>query len=160
MPDPTQRDARDAEAGNGMRVLTLTQPWASLVVLGCKTLETRSWYTTYRGPLLIHAAKGYPASARMQVTHPRFSDALTAEGQDPHTLPLGVILGQVTLTDVREVASPSVRAILEARHDEEGFGNYAPGRFAWLLTTPVRFDTHIPARGALGLWTYQAMAVT
>jgi hypothetical protein len=39
-----------------MKVLTLWQPWASLVQLGVKTIETRSWSTTYRGPLAIHAA--------------------------------------------------------------------------------------------------------
>ena len=39
-----------------MKVLTLHQPWASLVALGVKTIETRSWSTQYRGPLAIHAA--------------------------------------------------------------------------------------------------------
>jgi hypothetical protein len=43
-----------------MKALTLTQPWATLVAIGAKTIETRSWPTSYRGPLAIHAAKGYP----------------------------------------------------------------------------------------------------
>lgn len=42
-----------------MKVLTLTQPWATLVAIGAKHIETRSWATNYRGPLAIHAAKGY-----------------------------------------------------------------------------------------------------
>ena len=41
-----------------MKVLTLTQPWATLVAIGAKRIETRSWATKYRGPLLIHAAAG------------------------------------------------------------------------------------------------------
>lgn len=41
-----------------MKALTLTQPWATLVALGAKRIETRSWSTKYRGPLLIHAAAG------------------------------------------------------------------------------------------------------
>ncbi len=41
-----------------MRTLTLTQPWATLVALGAKTIETRSWQTSYRGPLAIHAGQG------------------------------------------------------------------------------------------------------
>jgi hypothetical protein len=41
-----------------MKALSLTQPWASLVVAGAKKLETRSWPTYYRGPLLIHAFEG------------------------------------------------------------------------------------------------------
>jgi activating signal cointegrator 1 len=39
-------------------VLTLTQPYASLVALGVKTFETRDWGTRYRDMLLIHAGKG------------------------------------------------------------------------------------------------------
>ena len=38
-----------------MRVLTLHQPWASLVAVGAKCFETRSWRTHYRGELAIHA---------------------------------------------------------------------------------------------------------
>lgn len=39
-------------------VLTLTQPYATLVALGAKQFETRDWGTRYRGALLIHAGKG------------------------------------------------------------------------------------------------------
>ena len=39
-----------------MKVLTLHQPYASLIALGLKTIETRSWSTKYRGPLAVHAA--------------------------------------------------------------------------------------------------------
>lgn len=42
-----------------MKAITLTQPWATLVAIGTKQIETRSWATSYRGPLVIHAAKGY-----------------------------------------------------------------------------------------------------
>jgi hypothetical protein len=38
--------------------LTLTQPWATLVAVGAKRVDTRDWDTDYRGPLAIHAAKG------------------------------------------------------------------------------------------------------
>ena len=39
-----------------MKALTIWQPWASLLVSGQKKYETRSWATTYRGPIAIHAA--------------------------------------------------------------------------------------------------------
>jgi activating signal cointegrator 1 len=38
-----------------VRVLSLLQPWASLLVFGEKRVETRSWKTAYRGPVAIHA---------------------------------------------------------------------------------------------------------
>ena len=47
-----------------MKAITLTQPWATLVAMGAKQVETRSWSTAYRGQIAIHAAKGYPKEAR------------------------------------------------------------------------------------------------
>jgi hypothetical protein len=44
--------------GYVMKGLTLTQPWATLIAIGAKRIETRSWSTSYRGPIAIHAAKG------------------------------------------------------------------------------------------------------
>lgn len=48
-----------------MKALSLTQPWASLVAVGAKRIETRSWRTSYRGPLAIHAAKLRSRTLRM-----------------------------------------------------------------------------------------------
>lgn len=41
-------------------VLTLHQPWATLIALGAKTVETRGWPTKYRGPIAIHAGLARP----------------------------------------------------------------------------------------------------
>lgn len=41
-----------------MKALSIRQPWAWLIVNGYKDIENRSWRTKYRGPVLIHAAKG------------------------------------------------------------------------------------------------------
>lgn len=41
-----------------MRVITLKQPWATLVAMGIKNIEFRSWKTNYRGKILIHAGSG------------------------------------------------------------------------------------------------------
>lgn len=40
-----------------MKVITIRQPWANLVALSLKTIETRNWKTKYRGPIAIHAGK-------------------------------------------------------------------------------------------------------
>lgn len=62
--DPRHYRRRDRDRGRcpmtDVRALTLWQPWASLVAVGAKTIETRGWSTDYRGPLLIHAAKRKP----------------------------------------------------------------------------------------------------
>ena len=41
-----------------MKVITIKQPWASLIAYGYKRYEFRSWKTNYRGPIYIHAGKG------------------------------------------------------------------------------------------------------
>ena len=40
-----------------MKVLTVKEPWASLIAYGYKEYEFRSWKTNYRGKILIHAGK-------------------------------------------------------------------------------------------------------
>ena len=46
-----------------MKVLTIKQPWATLIMQGNKRFEFRSWQTKYRGELLIHAGKGIDKEA-------------------------------------------------------------------------------------------------
>ena len=44
---------------HAVKVLTIRQPWAWLIVSGYKDIENRTWKTNYRGPLLIHAASSF-----------------------------------------------------------------------------------------------------
>ena len=46
-----------------MKVLTLKQPWATLVAEGIKKYEFRTWKTNYRGKILIHAGVGIDKDA-------------------------------------------------------------------------------------------------
>ena len=39
-----------------IKVLSLTEPFATLIKKGVKTIEIRSWKTNYRGKLYIHAS--------------------------------------------------------------------------------------------------------
>ncbi len=41
----------------GMKAISIREPWASMIREGIKSIETRTWYTSYRGPLLICASK-------------------------------------------------------------------------------------------------------
>jgi activating signal cointegrator 1 len=43
-----------------MKALSLMQPWATLLICGEKTVETRSWRTSHRGLLAVHASKTFP----------------------------------------------------------------------------------------------------
>ena len=52
-----------------MRVITLKQPWATLVAEGLKKYEFRSWKYSYRGEILIHAGKGVDKDAMKKFEH-------------------------------------------------------------------------------------------
>ena len=74
------------------RILTVRQPWASLIVLGHKDIENRTWSTRYRGPLLIHAASVISRNDRIARAF-----AASMDIELPHKLPLGRIVGVVRL---------------------------------------------------------------
>lgn len=50
-----------------MKVLTIRQPWASLIIEGYKMFEFRSWKTNYRGEILIHAGQGVDRDAMKMI---------------------------------------------------------------------------------------------
>lgn len=139
------------------RVVTIRQPFATLIALGIKTIETRSWQTRYRGTLLIHAAKKDDRNCLALVCSDWFWGALhdVFGGKKPETrddldvLPRGAIIARTELRDcvlMTETTMPD--------EPERSFGFYEPGRFAWHLenTVPVK---PIPAKGKLGLWHWQ-----
>lgn len=136
-----------------MRTLSLTQPWASLVVWGHKAWETRSWETSHRGRIAVHASKGFPRWAIECCFDTPFSTTLNQMGcYVPDDLPRGMVVGVVTLVDCRR--TEDVRDSLSAQERE--FGDYSNGRWAWKLSDPRRLSTPIPATGSLGLWDWQA----
>ena len=140
-----------------MKTLTLLQPWATLVALEAKRIETRSWYTTYRGPLAIHAARRMSAAAISLCWEAPFRTALETGGYragdgpatNPFGLPLGAVIAVVTLLDVQSICLENQPA-----EPEFSFGDYTPGRFAWILSDVHRLTAPVPARGRLGLWEW------
>jgi activating signal cointegrator 1 len=127
-----------------MKALTLTQPWAQLVIEGRKQLETRSWQCGYRGGLAIHAAKGMPADARA---------AAVEFGYDPDALPRMAILGHVTMLG----CVPTHLVRYDISDEERSFGDYTTGRYAFRLAHPERYPEPVPVRGALGLWDWEPL---
>lgn len=136
---------------NTLKCLSLTQPYASLVMIGAKRIETRSWRTSYRGILGIHAAKGFPKWAREICTQEPFKRTLIAAGfRSIADLPLGCLLGTVQLVDC--VPVEYVRPTISS--EEYAFGDYSDHRFAWRLEDVRIFPEPISVRGSLGLWNF------
>lgn len=70
-----------------MKVITIKQPFATLIAEGLKEYEFRTWRTKYRGDILIHAGKGVDKEAMKRYHH------LNLE------YPSGCIIAKATITD-------------------------------------------------------------
>jgi len=151
-----------------VKALSLTQPFATLVAIGAKKIETRSWSTQYRGPLAIHASKGFPKWARETCSELPFHAALFRGGyalglHSSDILPTGAVIATCKLVDCLPMES---RICLPGVFDdypnldtpqERAFGDYSEGRWAWVIEEPEIIDP-IPAKGALGLWEWTPVA--
>ena len=84
-----------------MKAISLWQPWATLIAVGAKRLETRSWESRYQGELAIHAAKRWTADAHDLIQESPFREALQG-----HRMPRGVIVAVVRLTGCLRTARP------------------------------------------------------
>jgi hypothetical protein len=122
-----------------MKVLSIMQPWAFLIVSNIKGLENRTWNPKYRGRLLVHAGKKEDLDSMDWAIR----TAAEAMGVAPHEVMeaylrrrhLGAIVGEVKLTDV-----------VERSTDRWFFGPYG-----LVLREPIRYRP-LPCRGHLGLF--------
>lgn len=152
-----------------MKALTLTQPWATLVAIGAKKIETRSWNTAYRGQLAIHAAKTWPVWAKdICLTEPFFSvlrnNNLAGVGITRWIadLPLGCIVATCRLVAVHRVDGEDWRPgqrgweierdFWAASEQEKAFGDYSVRRYMWFIKDVVPLFEPVPVKGALSLW--------
>lgn len=154
-----------------MKALSVWQPHASLTAIMAKGIETRGWATKYRGPLAIHAAKTFPKSARELCCEPIFSEALFGPGKHCYTstldLPFGAVIATCNLAEccaIKEdglyrldpdlIEPPTWFAPLPGE-PEISFGDYTPGRFAWILKDVKILPEPIPAKGHQSLWNWE-----
>ena len=125
-----------------MKVLTIKQPWATLIMQGNKRFEFRSWQTKYRGELLIHAGKGIDKEAVK-----RLANYL------PQELPQGKILGKVTLVDCIKI-TPEFKEELLKENNEIYTKSSFHENYGWQLEDVHVFNKTIDAKGHLSLWEY------
>ncbi len=106
-----------------MRAITLWQPYATAIACGSKTIETRSWNTDYRGRIAIHAAKRWTPKQR------RFAQIEVNLGRLPPQIHLGMVVATAEIVDVR--TSEELLPTIDGAN--RTFGDFAPGRFGWML---------------------------
>lgn len=143
-----------------MRIISLWQPWASLMALDEKRIETRSWGTRYRGEIAIASTLKFTKEARALCRSVPFRLALERHGiKDPDELPLGAILCRTTLraivpTDPFVMAGmPRISEFQRygAAEFDPDFGDYRPERRAWICENVRPCRDPIPYAGAQGI---------
>ena len=130
-----------------MKVLSLIEPWATLIKEGKKLIETRSWYTSYRGELYIHAS-----SKKIKKNDAHTIELLELIPNIP--MGYGHILCKCKLVDCVYMDEEFLNHI---RKDKQEFlcGEYSLGRYAWILEDVEPLQEPIPAKGHLNIWNYE-----
>lgn len=128
-----------------MKVLSLTEPYATLIKNGIKTIETRSWKTTYRGKLYIHAS-----STKIPKEYKNNKELMPLV--DLNNLNYGNIICSCDLVDCIEMTDEFIENIKNNMKSEYITGIYAKGRYAWILKNIKVLDSPIKTKGHLGIW--------
>lgn len=158
-----------------MKGITLWQPWAQLVAIEAKQIETRSWSTDYRGVLAIHASKNTDwlsickdkpfrealADADWNIGHSEYKRYVSNWMVKPLLFPLGAVIAVCEIVACVEIPASARRfpigkgklnQLIPPDPPEARFGDYRPGRFAWILGNIQALNEPIPCRGYQQLW--------
>ena len=122
-----------------VKIISVRQPWAWLIVAGHKDIENRTWRTSYRGRLLVHASLATePDDFPVQREWIENWTGIVI----PEDLPRGAIVGSATLTDVLDMNDPGGRLC---------FSPWFEGPYGFHMADAVEFAEPIPCRGQLGI---------
>lgn len=136
--------------------LTLWQPWATMIAVGAKRIETRHWKTNYRGWLVIHAAKRFQIAEKELCLHSPFCEMLKCAGILRLTdMPLGAGLCAAYLVEVTPTETLTEgTALVDFDEVERALGNYQPRRYAWIFDRVLAFPAPIVLSGRQGIWNW------
>lgn len=145
-----------------MKALSLMQPWAGLLVLGSKEVETRSWNTKHRGVVAIHASAKIPKEGYdlLKWIATQIPTGQWSPGGEYYNIctQVSAVLGEVEITNT--YASDTTEEIIffgseEDEYFEKKLGDWSPGRWLWVCKNPVIFEKPVPAKGKLQLWEWE-----
>lgn len=129
-----------------MKVLSIIEPFATLICEKKKFIETRSWKTDYRGELYIHASNTR-----------KFKSDLEDDGLisliDNKNMNFGNIICKCNLIDCVYMTKEFVEDMRSNNYQEYICGEYKEGRYAWILED-IETIKPIRAKGQLNIWDY------
>ena len=126
-----------------MKVLTIREPFATLIKDKIKIYETRSWKTNYRGEIYIHAAK-----IRSKASNVSIASTYHKSKENPEH-----IICKCLLKDCIYMDEDFINEVKKNK-EEYNSGRYEVGRFAWQLEVTEVLKEPIYAKGQLGIWNF------
>lgn len=128
-----------------MKVLTVKQPWATLIAKGYKKYEFRTWKTKQRGEILIHAGKGEDKKAYKRFEHLNLN------------YPKGIIVAKVNIADCIKVDEKFATKLY--KEDKEVYKNMGNedslGCYAWKIDDVEEIQDDTIIKGKLSLWNLE-----
>ena len=128
-----------------MKVLSIKEPYASLIKNNIKKIETRSWKTNYRGKLYIHASKKTFNKKSLNNNILNIIKNLDMN--------YGNIICECNIIDCVYMDENFIKHIKENKK-EYICGEYKIGRYAWILDN-IKPINPIPAKGKLNIWEFE-----
>lgn len=126
-----------------MKVLTIREPFATLIKDKVKIYETRSWKTNYRGEIYIHAAK-----IRSKASNVSIASTYLKSKENPEHIICKCLLKDCIYMDEDFISE------VKKNKEEYNSGHYEVGRFAWQLEVIEVLKEPIYAKGQLGIWNF------
>jgi hypothetical protein len=126
-----------------VRALTICQPYAEYIAQGAKLTENRTWPSSYRGPVLIHAGRSHKFLPHQDMGR------LAREFGRP--LEFGAIIALAEMVDCLEAVK--IRAgLYDERYPQLRDHEHVEGPWCFLLKNARRLTKPISCSGALGFW--------
>ena len=129
-----------------MKVISIKEPFATLIMNGSKLIETRSWKTNYRGELYIHASG--KSLAKEYLKNPYVLELIKDMDMN-----YGNIICKGNLVDCIYMDQKFLNEI-KKNNQEYNLGLFELGRYAWVFEDIVPIIP-IEAKGKLNIWNYE-----
>lgn len=139
-----------------MRAISVWQPFATLLVKGFKIFETRTWpapQSVIGQRIGIASTKTIKPEQRAHFADEEFQrnyERLNLPA-DLAALPHGFMLGTVILDSVELMTEEFMD---EVSNEEQSYGWWQEGFYAWRMTDPIAFEVPVPVRGSQGLYEW------
>lgn len=139
-----------------MKVISIWQPFASLIVHNHKFIETRGWdapKSLIGETIAIASTKIIRPEQKAYMRDPEFMKFYQETGLPGlEELPLGCVLGTVQLHSSDVMTEEDLEEVTD---EEQMFGDWEVGHYAWRLRHPRAFQYPVPCVGKQGIWEWE-----